>query len=625
MRAAACDTLPMTVRQAIRESLKLLNHRDRRLLGVATIIQMATSLLDLVGVLLIGLVGAMSVTLVEGQPPPAIVETAFAAVGLGGMSPEAQIGILAATAAVVLLSKSIISPFLMARVLSFLARREAMVSARLTRELLSRPLTFVQQRSSQETAYALIQGTTQATINILGQTVVALSEIALLAVLGVALLLVNPAVALASIAFFALVALGLQRLLGVRMARFSEERATADIESLNAVQEALGAYREIIVSNRRGAYVARLEGLRRHAARAAAGMQLSALLPKFVFEAALVVGAFALAVVLLVTQPLAAALGTLALFLAAATRVMPSLLRLQSSTLALRGIAAAASRTFTLAQVLGHPLAEAQKLDSAHKLRVWLREGHADFDSSIEVDDVSFTYPESDVPAIHGVSLALGQGQSLALVGRTGAGKSTLADLILGVHAPQAGRVALGSQTPPEAAQRWPGAISYVPQEVLLANASVRANVALGLSRDAFEDEWVWEALHRAHLADYVATQPEGLDTEIGEHGLRLSGGQRQRLGIARALFTRPRLLVLDEATSALDAETEQAIADMVADVGAEVTTVVIAHRLSTIRHADIVAYLHEGKLVATGGFDEVCRDVPALRRQAQLMGLRHS
>lgn len=617
-----CETAPVTVRQAIRESLKLLTRRDRRLLAVATIIQMATSLLDLVGVLLIGVVGATSVTLVEGRPPPAVVESAFAGVGLGGLSTESQIGILAATAAVVLLTKSIVSPALMSRVLFFLARREAMVSARVTRELLSRPLTFVQQRSSQETAYALIQGTTQATINVLGQTVVALSEIALLVVLGVLLIMVNPSVALASIAFFALIAIGLQRLLGVRMARLSEERATADIESLNAVQEALGAYREITVTNRRGNYVARLRRLRQHAARSVAGMQLSALLPKYVFEAALVVGAFALATVLLVTQPLGAAVGTLALFLAAATRVMPSLLRLQSSTLMLRGASAAASRTFTLAEDLGHPLTEPQESDSAGQVNAWLQEGHPDFDSSIDVHNVSFTYPESEVPAIHGVSLTLRQGQSLALVGRSGAGKSTLADLILGVLAPQSGRVALGSESPPEAAQRWPGAISYVPQEVFLANASVRANIALGLPRDAIEDEWVWEALRRAHLADYVATQAEGLDTEIGEHGLRLSGGQRQRLGIARALFTRPRLLVLDEATSALDAETERAIADMVAAIGVNVTTVLIAHRLSTIRHADVVAYLHEGKLVAAGSFDEVCRDVPALRHQAQLMGL---
>lgn len=612
----------MTVRQAIRESLRLLTRRDRRLLAVATIFQMATSLLDLVGVLLIGIVGAMSVTLIEGQPPPALVDNAFNSVGFDGLSTDTQVGILAATAAVVLLTKSIISPVLMSRVLSFLARREAMVSARLTRELLSRPLTFVQQRSSQETAYALIEGSAQATVIVMGQAVVSLTEITLLAVLGVALLLVNPTAALASIAFFTLIALALHRLLGVRMARYGEERASADIASLNAVQEAVGAYREIVVSSRRGAYVTRLQGLRRNASRSFAGQQLLALLPKYAFEAALVLGGFALAAGLLTTQPLASAVGTLALFLAASTRVMPALLRLQTSTLALQGAASAASRTFALAKDLGYPLTDLQLHDCDPQFVARRQGGHPGFDSSIELQDVSFTYPKSDIPAIRSLSLTLRQGQSLALVGRSGAGKSTLADLILGILAPQTGRVALGPDTPDEAVAKWPGAISYVPQEVLLATASVRANVALGLPRDVVDDEWVWEALSRAHLADHVASLPQGLDTEIGERGLRLSGGQRQRLGIARALFTRPRLLVLDEATSALDAETEQAITDMVAGIGPDVTTIVIAHRLSTIRHVDIVAYLDGGRLVASGAFTEVCRVVPDLRRQAQIMGL---
>ena len=176
---------------------------------------------------------------------------------------------------------------------------------------------------------------------------------------------------------------------------------------------------------------------------------------------------------------------------------------------------------------------------------------------------------------------------------------------------------------PAEATERWTGAISYVPQEVMLANGSVRASVALGLPRDAYEDKRVWEALRRVHLADLVESQPRSLDTQVGERGLRLNGGQRQQLVTASALFTRPRMFVLDEATSALDTETEQAIADMVRDVETDVTTVVITHGLSTARHADTVGYLHDGPLMAAGSLDDVCRDAPSLRHQDDLMGLR--
>ena len=214
-------------------------------------------------------------------------------------------------------------------------------------------------------------------------------------------------------------------------------------------------------------------------------------------------------------------------------------------------------------------------------------------------------------------------GQSVALVGRSGSGKSTLADLILGVLEPDAGTVSVGGLPPGNAVSRWPGGIGYVPQDVMLVNDSVRNNVALGLHRDLIDDDRVWEALSRAHLADFFSEQPDSLDIQIGERGLRLSGGQRQRLGIARALFTRPRLIVLDEATSALDAETEKAITTTLAELENDVTTIVVAHRLSTVRHADLVVYLRDGAIDAAGTFDEVCALVPALQRQAELMGLR--
>jgi ABC-type multidrug transport system fused ATPase/permease subunit len=207
-------------------------------------------------------------------------------------------------------------------------------------------------------------------------------------------------------------------------------------------------------------------------------------------------------------------------------------------------------------------------------------------------------------------------------VGSTGAGKSTLADVILGVISPQAGSVDISGVPPRVAIERWPGAISYVPQAVALVAGTVRENVALGMPDDAISDDLVWEALRRAHLADFLSESREGLDTTIGERGFRLSGGQRQRLGIARALYTRPRLLVLDEATSALDAETEQAIIRTLEDLEGEVTTITVAHRLATVRNADQVVYLEGGRIVARGTFEQVRAQVTDFDRAAALLGL---
>ena len=609
----------------MRRSLALLTSRDRRLLSLSTGIQMSTALLDLLGVILVGLVGALSVTTVQSQPPPAAITTLTDALGLGNFSDQALVLMFAAAASVVLLTKSVVSSYLTRRNFAFLANRQALVSARLAKALLSQPLTFVQSRSSQETAFALINGAAAATMGILGALTIALTEMALLVVLGVALLFISPTVALGSIAFFGLVAIALQRAMGGWAGRAGQATSLAEIQSLNAVQEALSSYREVVVSNRRPFYVERIQSLRWQAARAAADTQFIGMFPKYMFEAALVVGGFALAGALFATQDSVAAVGTLALFLAAGTRVMPSLLRLQGAFLGLRGAAGVAEPTFVLAGELGNPTEDPSSSPMPLLVRERIRRGNPDFEPSIELKDVTVCYDNALVPALQDVCLRVEPGQSVGLVGKSGAGKSTLADVILGVLEPDSGEATIGGVAPSETASRWPGGIAYVPQDVVLANDTVRANVGLGLPDDAIDDDLVWEALQRAHVADYLRRDRDGLDTVIGEHGIRLSGGQRQRLGIARALYTRPRLLVLDEATSALDAETEQAISETIAELEGNVTLVVIAHRLSTVVNVDNLIYLEQGRIVSSGTFEQVRMAVPALRRQAELMGLTDS
>ena len=612
----------MTVRQSIKASLGLLNRRDRRLLGVSVVIQMATSLLDLIGVLLLGLVAALAVTTVQSQPAPSTVASLADFLGLGDLSDQALVGVFAGAAAVVLLTKSIVSSYLTRRVFIFLANRQALVSARLTKVLLAQPLTFLQKRSSQETSYALIQGAGAATLQILGQTVVALTEISLMVVLGIALLFLDPLVTIGAIVFFGLVAVTLQKLMGGWASRIGKIGARADIASLNAVQEAVASYREITVADRRSMYVDRIGKLRWEAAKVAADRTIIQMLPKYIFEAALVVGGFALAAALFTTQDAITAVGTLALFLAAGSRVMPSLLRLQVATLGLRGAAGAAGPTFALADELNHPLDAVAEADHPDEIKATVQRGHPDFNASISLQDVTFTYPGSDTRAVDGITLQLAAGQSLALVGKSGSGKSTLVDIILGLLPPEDGVALIGGVPASKATTTWPGGVAYVPQEVLLANDTIRNNVALGLPVEAIDDELVWEALQRAHLDDYMKGKVDGLDSQIGERGLRLSGGQRQRLGIARALYTRPKLLVLDEATSALDAQTEQAISETIRSLEGDVTTILIAHRLSTVQDADLMVYLEDGKPLAVGRFEVIRHIVPGLARQSSLLGL---
>jgi ABC-type multidrug transport system fused ATPase/permease subunit len=240
----------------------------------------------------------------------------------------------------------------------------------------------------------------------------------------------------------------------------------------------------------------------------------------------------------------------------------------------------------------------------------------------ILLKEVSFKYDVASKFALNSISLEIKSGQQVAIVGSSGAGKTTLVDLLLGVTTPDSGEVLVSGLPISEAISKWPGAISYVPQDIKIANGSIRENVGLGYPKNLAQDPRVNTALETAHLIELVNELPDGLDSATGEKGSKLSGGQRQRLGIARALFTSPKLIVFDEATSALDGETEALIADSLQKLKGNVTVVMIAHRLSTVRNSDLVVYLEAGAVRAIGNFDEVRQQVPNFDKQARLMGL---
>ena len=221
----------------------------------------------------------------------------------------------------------------------------------------------------------------------------------------------------------------------------------------------------------------------------------------------------------------------------------------------------------------------------------------ADRGGSIKIENVSYRYPNTERDVLSDVNFEIPEGTSVGLIGSSGAGKTTIADIILGILTPTKGRVMYGDMNVHEHPLAWSKKLAYIPQAIFLADESIRDNVAFGIEEDEIEEDKVWQALSEAQLDAFVRSLPEGLDTMVGERGVRLSGGQRQRIGIARALYGDPEILVLDEATAALDSETETAVMEAIDRLQGRKTLIIIAHRLTTIRGCGIVFKVDEGKI----------------------------
>ena len=332
-------------------------------------------------------------------------------------------------------------------------------------------------------------------------------------------------------------------------------------------------------------------------------------------EISIIIGAAGIAAFQFIFNDATHAVASLAIFLAAGTRIAPALLRLQQSLVGIKSHLGIANLTL-------NALHDTESLPLLAPLNLDTFQNQKHFSSSITIRNLKFSYERSSSFEIDINKLDFVPGETVAIVGPSGGGKSSLIDLILGVNSPQSGRVLISDLPPKLAVRTWPGMISYVPQDVLLIPGSVAQNIALGYSIEEIDFERINKVLRMAQLEEFLqASESHSGNPNYGQ-SLVLSGGQRQRLGIARALYTSPKLLILDEATSALDGLTESAISLSLNELKGEVTVVLIAHRLSTVVSANRVIYVDKGRVLADGSFDEVRSEVPNFNQQAEITGL---
>ena len=601
--------------ESVRSAASVLPAGDKRKILTVCFVQVSLSFLDLIGVALVGVIGALSITGIRGSETGNRTSQVLTFLNLGNVGFYNQVVILAVMAVCLLIGRTILSMYFTQRYLRFLATRSALISSNLFSKIMSQNILSVQIRNTQETLYIITEGVRRITIGILGNIVFLVSDMSLLIVLTAGLFILDPIVAIVSFLLFGFVALFLHFKMSRRSQLLGRRNTVLAVNSNRQIIESLTSYRETMVRNRRFYYSKLIESQRLDLSVNDAKLAFMPMISKYVLESAVVLGAFLIAALQFSLNDSRNAIATLAIFMAAGSRIGPAMMRVQQGVIQIGVSIGSAAPTLEMIEQL-RSVEKVQEADDVFDLN------HTGFSSAINVTNLNFSYIPEEGPTIVDISFDLSPGKSLAIVGASGSGKTTLVDLLLGVLQPASGAVSISGCRPLDAISRWPGAISYVPQSVSLVEGTIRQNICMGFPEGFIPDQRVLAAIDGASLKEFISNAPAGLDTQVGEIGSKLSGGERQRIGIARALLTNPKLLILDEATSALDGETEAEIAESIQSIKGEVTVVMIAHRLSTVRNADSVLYLEKGKVLSLGTFDHVRDSIPNFDAQAKLMGL---
>lgn len=519
----------------------------------------------------------------------AIIDQAMAAVGLSATRESVPI-LLAAVLGAFLIKDIVVVAFRW-WFLGFTMRHRSLTAIRLFRYYLNAPYSLHTSRSSSELLQ--LMGTTVGSVfayTVTGFVTLWMDAVTIV-LLSSAVLIAAPGPTLAAGAYFVVGSFVFLRVIQRAAHSAGRQQQEAAKAGYRAAFHGLGGIKEIQLRGAQDFFTEHYSASELKNARASHVAAFLGELPKYVLEIMLFVGLGTALIFLSTSGSGDSILATVAVLAAAAFRILPSASRLVGAITGLR---------------IGRPSLDLliRELDAADAVReTRSRAAPTPFRRHLLVERVSFRYGADLPDVVDDITLDLPAGTSMALVGGSGAGKSTLVDIIMGFHTPTAGRVMADGVDVSDDINGWRQNIAMVPQDVYLLEGTLAENIAFD---GAVDPERLRAAVAGSQLSDLVATLPAGLETHIGERGSRLSGGQRQRVGIARALYRQPTLLVLDEATSALDNDTERQITATIEALHGRVTTIVVAHRLSTVRHVDQLVFLSQGRVAATGSFDEV-------------------
>lgn len=586
-------------RNNIRNVLSLLTKSDKFKLVYLTFTQIILSLLDLLGILALGLLGIIAVGENNLEFQNSFLGKFINFEYIFNLNYNNQITIIGLFIVLTLLFKSFVSMTLNRKIVYFLSKKSSSISTNLLSKFMSLNLNQIYTKTYPEIVASIKSGVATLMIGLLATTCILISEILGLFVIVMGISFYNYQIALTLMLLFSIVSIILYFLTHVKAMSLGEKSTDFNLSFDSKLIELFSTYREIFVRNRRNFYFKHFKNLNDKIANVSAELNYMPYISKYVIEMSLVLGVFAIIFVQTFTSEISESISVITVFLAAGARVAPAILRIQQSLIVIRTSYGSIKPTFEF-------LSQVNDISTNIEIEDTNLPSSNIFKPKINITNLSYKYPGSNKIALSNISLTIEPGIFLAIIGPSGAGKTTLIDTILGLLKPDSGGVEVSGVSPQNAIKFWPGKIGYVPQEIVLSSDSVRSNITLGFDQSDFDDFEIFESLKSAHLSHVVNNMQDGLHSKLGEKGFKISGGERQRLGIARAMITKPEILILDESTSALDGENEKLIIESLKKMSGRVTIVMIAHKLSTIKQADQIVYMDSGRIKFFGKFDEI-------------------
>ena len=596
---------------------RLLAAGDRKRLALISLVQVFSATLDIIGIMLIGLVGTMTVSALKSENQSNLAKNAIELLRIEKLDPAQQAMFLVSLAVVTLVTRTLFSAYFTKKILHYFSHQSARISINLYSKILASTDSEIRSRPIQETLFSVTKGVEFISIQVFASSMVILSDLSLLVFIFIGVLIVDPITAMVTILSIGLLIVILMYRLHKKVGKLGSKNTEINLIINSGIVESLQNFRENFVANRFNFYREVITSNKNKLASITGDLNFLPYTGKYVIEIAILLGATLIGGFQFFTHDSSKAISIFVIFLASGTRIAPAIMRIQQSLIQIKGGLSMAGPTLLLIDTYF------QKIENEFDYRRSnFDDSHLGFVPLITVNDVAFKYSANSNFKLAKSKEEIRAGDFIGVVGQSGAGKSTFVDLMLGILTPDSGSITISGLSPKEAIARWPGAIAYVPQEVMIINGTIRENIILGYKTDEVPEREIWDALEKTYLTSFVRSLPGQLDEIINESGSNLSGGQRQRLGLARAFITKPKILVLDEATSSLDAETENFIADILELYKDERIVLSIAHRLSSIRNADRILFFDGGRLESTGTFEELKKNSAKFANQARLMGL---